>query len=735
MRHLTLLSILLLFSCSFYAQNNPFIHYTNGETINDLVVDGSTVWIATSGGLVRHDIQTGISEFINRSNSGIPMNEIFSVAAGPDSSLWLGTQIGLIHWESNTWTILNPPNPPLPYERIPMYFVRVDANNKVWMRGYGGLYSYDGQNWIYYDPATISSSGFIDNFAIRPDGKLWIFEPIWESKFYLFDGQTALEQALPENPGNPLEPLPIDDWTMDANGQIWFLSSYRIGIPNGNTWDIENAMNGMTAIGIAPDGTVWACNNTDQLYRRTAPNTWDTLSFAGVFESTNYNYDYQFAFDAQNNPWLATSPNGVYHFDGNNFSKTPTSNAAIPNNGVVKMAITGTQTIWANFDHSFLLLPGGGYNGEQLARFENGHWQGVPNDNAGTTFDRCKDLACDYLGRLWLVEESKLYRYDGQWTSFDAPPSPFYDMNCLGIRPGTEEVWIGGQGQIARLNGTQFQNFDMPAAYMSARHMAVDSAGNVWVPILDDQNHCLARFNGQQWTLFTYADVKIENDGELGIIDVTRAPDGKIWLLADHHISSFDGTNWKALDLGNDELGTFTCIAFDGPERIWIGTYEEYCFLPGMHLNLIKVENDQITLYPYDSTPLSYPNTTTLAVDGLHNLWIGTSDGGFTVFNENGVVVGTESPTLSEPGKLKAYVYPNPAKDRALITCEIPAVSDIYLEFGSMDGQLLRSQKLEKCAQGTYEWPIENKGIVSGIYWWRVRSYDAVTGGKVVFVK
>jgi ligand-binding sensor domain-containing protein len=58
-----------LVSLSFLdAQNPEWINYTNGKTIQALVIEGDNVWIGTTGGLVKLNKTTGEKTFYIKAN-------------------------------------------------------------------------------------------------------------------------------------------------------------------------------------------------------------------------------------------------------------------------------------------------------------------------------------------------------------------------------------------------------------------------------------------------------------------------------------------------------------------------------------------------------------------------------------------------------------------------------------------------------------------------------------------
>jgi hypothetical protein len=67
--------------------------YTNGNLVQDLLVQGDVVWAATFGGVVRWDARTGNYTKLTTQN-GLAGNDVRAIAAGPDGALWFGTRGG-----------------------------------------------------------------------------------------------------------------------------------------------------------------------------------------------------------------------------------------------------------------------------------------------------------------------------------------------------------------------------------------------------------------------------------------------------------------------------------------------------------------------------------------------------------------------------------------------------------------------------------------------------------------
>jgi len=714
MRHL-LLSFTCFWFANLSAQTPNFIHFTSTRTVNDIVSDGQYVWAATNGGVIRYDRLTEQAICYNRGNSGLPMNEVLSVAIGPDKTIWLGTRFGLVRWKGNAFNVLNPLYPNGNEAQLTMNRVRVDATGKVWVRipGQGSnLLSFDGQHWKVYDNNLLFGNTADFETNLQTPG-IWMNGGDSHS-FFFFDGTNKEEYPFPMN---------VQTWNVDANGKVWANSGDQLAVPSGNTWDIETLEFWPDAITPAPDGSLWAVDESEGVYKRNPAGVWEH-----VFD-TYLPFDVFFApmwADDQGDLWLGTEQDGLQRLHNGVF--TPSSNVVeeIPNNSIVHLEITGTQTVWAIFDDGFVI--------KNIARFEQNKWETFDEINPSAPLWKCVSIAKDGLDRLWVAHFDELYRFDGQWEELPIPAEFTYDqIYSVAAEPTTNAVWIGGYGKIARYNGSGFQVFDLPFPFMVEK-LTVDQQGNVWIPYSGiSYDKMLYRFDGTSWTVFSNAALQLSEFANY-IRAIKVAPNGDVWVVTPEEISSFDGTDWHKFPLVAWTLGSeFSTMAFDGTEKFWIGCYLWNCLSVAPNLNLIKVEGNDIQLFPYLSTPLPYPNIMALAVDGHHNLWIGGEAGGIAVFNENGVTLGLEDlPSNSSYNILPAKAFPNPASNTSMVEYTLDTDSDVLLELRSITGQLLQSKRIINQTTGKHQWPLTLNSLAQGTYRWRVLGEKSVANGTIV---
>ena len=80
--HKLVLFLLILEISAFSQESIQWLNYTNGDNINCLKLNEEHLWVGTNGGLVCINTLSGETKYYNRSNSGLPSNQIFALESG-----------------------------------------------------------------------------------------------------------------------------------------------------------------------------------------------------------------------------------------------------------------------------------------------------------------------------------------------------------------------------------------------------------------------------------------------------------------------------------------------------------------------------------------------------------------------------------------------------------------------------------------------------------------------------
>ena len=110
----------------------------------------------------------------NSSNSGLPDNNVYSIALDGSGNKWIGTRRGgIAKFDGSNWTVCDTSNSEMPDNYIRS--IAIDGGGNKWFGTEQGLVKFDGINWNVYDT---SNSGLPDNFVesieIDESGNKWI---------------------------------------------------------------------------------------------------------------------------------------------------------------------------------------------------------------------------------------------------------------------------------------------------------------------------------------------------------------------------------------------------------------------------------------------------------------------------------------------------------------------------------------------------------------------------------
>ena len=186
------LVVILLAYTLAYPQNQESRNYSNSGYVHALATEGNYIWAGTSDGLVKIDKISSVPNFYDKSNSGLPDNDVRSIAIDGSGNVWIGTCGGLAKYDGTNWTTYTTSNSGLPDNQV--MSIAIDRSDNKWIGCYtdwtgiygGGLVKFDGTNWTIYNP---SNSGLLSNFtssiAIDDNDNEWLGT---DSGLVRFDG-------------------------------------------------------------------------------------------------------------------------------------------------------------------------------------------------------------------------------------------------------------------------------------------------------------------------------------------------------------------------------------------------------------------------------------------------------------------------------------------------------------------------------------------------------------------
>ena len=291
-----------------------FVHFRTGNrNVKDILIDGTVLWVATSGGLIRYDTKTDRFRLFDNQN-GLLSNGIFHVSklGGRIVAGTYGGGLGLYDERKDRWELINVPD------------------------GLGDAFVYDvleasnGDVWI----ATWSGVNRVRKGALRDRSK-------WE--IYTVENTKG---GLP------------NDWVYalaeGKKGEIWLATEGGLARFAGNKWDNWNHAKGLGAPYEKVKNDITFKSDPAQVSSHHARQK-EEMGLTDINVAFNPNYIISLAVDAQGVVWAGTWGGGLSRFDGKIWRHYTTAEG-LPGNHVFMLHIDAKKRLWIGTNNGLAYL-------------------------------------------------------------------------------------------------------------------------------------------------------------------------------------------------------------------------------------------------------------------------------------------------------------------------------------------------------------------------------------------
>ncbi len=289
--------------------------------------------------------------------------------------------------------------------------------------------------------------------------------------------------------------------------------------------------------------------------------------------------------DKNGNLWFGTTGEGVYKYDGNQFSQF-TVQDGLSNNKIWSILEDKLGNIWFGTDDGISR-----YDGKTISKIPitlgnpSGFGTEIPESGINSVWSMMQDKS----GTIWFGTSEDLYCYDG--TSFsrfldDVNISNNQNLQLKWIQCFLEDndgtIWMGS-GPIAEEGVIRFDGKSITSSKPNGdgwiRYMVKDKTGDIW---FSGRHNGVFRYDGQKFEKYT----EKENIGSAIFTDKS----GNIWFDGGEKINSIESENglWryngKTFEnfTTKDGMGKNSVWSMleDRNGNIWIGTRncELYCY-------------------------------------------------------------------------------------------------------------------------------------------------------------
>jgi ligand-binding sensor domain-containing protein len=362
-----------------------------------------------------------------------------------------------------------------------------------------------------------------------------------------------------------------------------------------------------------------------------------------------------------------------------------TSNSGLPDNGVLSIEIDAVGNKWI------------GTSGGGMAKFDGANWIIYDTSNSGLPGKDVYQIAIDDSGNKWVGTNNGLARFDGaNWTvympAYGEPLSIIYRVTIekngnkwVAAMNSSHTFALGGLAQFDGSNWRVYTPSTSGLPYYDVTSIAIDDSGNKWI---GTAMAGVAKFGGTNWTVYNPANSGLPN---INVMSIVIDSSGNKWIGTYGGLAKFDGTNWTVYNSANSGLpiDTIFSLAIDAAGNKWIGT---------LGSGLKKFDGNNWILFNASNSGLPSNYVYSIKIDKSGDIWIGTNQGLAVLSGK----VGITTIRGLKPLIPLCRNYPNPFKQRTLISYDVLENGPIGLRIYSLEGQLVQTLVNSRQTAGSY---------------------------------
>lgn len=686
----------------------------------------------------------------------IPGARVRTIAFDKNDELWVGTDMGLAHYDGTNWEQFTTATSPLPYDEI--NDIAVDSNNHIWLTYTeigglvtGGLAEYDDatEEWTLY---TTSTSGLptsiVSNIDFDSHGDLWINS---NSGIVKYDGLNWISYTVANSE------LTMDgnySMIVDEEDRVWIGSYGNIDVFDGDeTWEHYNASNSPMSSQILFDIDV----RNDTVLVSGLYNVYTFID--GTWHAYELpNWGIECAIDLNGNFWVAGTGYVL------NFGDTPWT---IYSNFNIGMSEYFNEDIFIDSKNRKWIANGnGGINLFDCPHWEDyGPWNSylfpVPIDyttlGAAVTEDKFGDIWMAYdgvAGGVVQIPHGDVHD-PFSWVVWENDNS---GVNLQFIECITADIyaniWVGLDGggiSVYWHDSGTWENFYALLGFTTnyIDDLYADQFGRIWIA-----DYQLDMYEDGVWSTYSHADMGISPDEHVLTANVDSS--GILWVGTSVGLLKFDGTTWTNYNESNSDIaGNYiSSIAIGNGDTLFMGAYNTFTWPYYGGLSVFDGEN--FTSYLEGSSPVPHKQVEDVELDHDGNLWILAQSEGIAIFREGGVIglddcydwsldssaaiidtIGTDTTNTNAVITLLnkdiiLSIQPNPVHEAAMISFTNTTPQQMTIEITNITGTVSESIAASYYSSGTHHVNFDAAHLAEGIYFCILRTNEGVITKKFI---
>jgi len=549
-----------------------------------------------------------------QTDGGLPQNTVHAVLQTSDGYLWIGTEAGLVRFDSTQFKTFTQKNTPQLGSDL-IYSLVQDRSGALWIGTSSGITRYRDRTFESFPASDRALDSAVWSIHQDHAGNVWI---LTAGGLGFYDGHRFVAVT-------GLPPLSEDSAMLDApDNSLWLgtMEGLRHAPAGSRQFLAAGPATAIQALAINHSGAAWA-GTASGIETCGAGGNCTPLAFNAQTASEAQHDVHALAFDPRGRLWIGTDA-GLLSYEGKQFSRW-TASDGLPSDRINLLFCDREAALWIGTSGGIARLVGG--------RIE------ALTPRAGFSSNLVLALDEDREGSLWIGTESgglDILR-DRKFTTYAAEDGISDDHIRAVYQDQSGAVWLGTSGGgLDRKDNNGFTALTTADGLSSNIVLSIAGApnGDLWLGTPDG----LDRIHNHKVSIFTSADGLADDF----VRSIYFDNQDTAWIGTRRGLSQWkDGrfTTYTALDgLGSDLVGAIL-QSRDG--SLWISTLGGLTHLShGVFHNFTEKDG------------LSNRVVTALHEDTDGALWIGTNGGGL-----NRMRAGKIQPVTSQIADLPANVY------------------------------------------------------------------------------